>query len=196
MATAVYQAILAEVAVIIQGLGLTFKTPSGSTIIPLVEVLKEPKVQEYLESQGQPGQSGSQQLPVISISPSVEGQPQEAANFNLNIFVTYPVDVTISAGGNRDFAANLGTWLLWREQIRNQFCGTILTNVPPVYNTNADPDPAIDRESLQDNYDMGTLTIRFDTFESRVQLTPVVVPTVPGLQQFGGAMKVRASSGF
>ena len=168
-ASSVYLAILNQVGAIIQSLGLSFTPPGGGTIIPLVEVLKEPKVQEYLETQGIPGEAGSQKLPVISVSPQEEPQPAEPASTFQFVFLIYPVDVSISAGGNRDFASNLDVWLNWREQIRAQFMGTVLPGVAQVYDTDTDSDPAIDRETLQENLDRGTLTIRFKTLETRVQ---------------------------
>jgi hypothetical protein len=168
--SSVYLSCLNAVSLIIQNLGLSF-TPDqgGPTIIPAIVVLKEPTVQEYLQTLGEPGEIGSAELPVIVVSPQAEKQPTEAASTYPFVFVTYPVDITISAGGNRDFQSNLDTWLNWRETIRGQFTGTVLPGVSVVYDTEADPEEAIDREMLQQNLDQSALTIRFYTLESRAQ---------------------------
>ncbi len=173
--TSVYLSCLNAVALIIENLGLSF-TPDtgGSTIIPQIEVLKEPKVQEGLETQGEPGDGP--QLPVITVSPAPERQPTEAAGTEPYVFVVYPVDITIAAGGNRDFASNLDTWLNWRQTIRGQFTGTVLPGVSQIYDTETDPEEAIDRDELQNNLDQSTLTVRFSSFESRA-VAPVSTTT-------------------
>lgn len=167
MLPSVYMNILNAVGLIIENLGLTFTPAGGSPITPGVVVLKEPTVQEYLQTLGEPNEPGSAKLPVIVVSPQAEKQPTEAACHEAFVFVVYPVDITISAGGNRDFASNLDTWLNWREVIRGQFSGTVLPGVVEVYDTEPDPEEAIDRGTLQDNLDQGTLTIRFSTAEAR-----------------------------
>lgn len=166
--SSVYLSCLDAVSLIIQNLGLSF-TPDagGSTIIPQIVVLKEPTVQEYLQSLGQPGEPGSAELPVIVVSPQAEHQPTEPACHEAYVFVVYPVDITISAGGNRDFQSNLDTWLSWRETIRGQFMGTVLPGVSEIYDTDIDPEQAVDREMLQMNLDQSSLTVRFSSFEAR-----------------------------
>jgi hypothetical protein len=166
--SSVYLNCLNAVALVLENLGLSF-TPDGGgpTIIPGIVVLKEPTVQEYLQTLGEPGETGSAELPVIVVSPQAEKQPTEPASVEAYVFVTYPVDITISAGGNRDFQSNLDTWLNWRETIRGQFMGTLLPGVPQVYDTNTDPEEAVDRETLQDNLDQSALTVRFETLEAR-----------------------------
>lgn len=162
MPSSLYMDILNAVAGIVGGLQLTF---AGRN--PTVEVLKEPKVQEFLETLAEPGEAGATPLPVIAVAPTESDQFAEPASTEGYVFTRYPVDVVISAGGNRDFQANLDVWLDWRQQIRLQFQGTTLQGVPAVYNVNTSPDPAIDRETLQENYDRGKLTLWFDCLEVR-----------------------------
>lgn len=175
--SSVYMSVLNAVGLIIENLGLTFTPDSGgATLIPNIEVLKEPKVQEFLETQGIPGEAGSEQLPVITVSPQEERQPTEAACGEAYVFTTYPVDITIAAGGNRDFASNLDTWLSWRETIRGQFTGTVLPGVPSIYDTLIDPEGAVDRAELQENLDQSALTVRFFSIEARA-VAPVSTTT-------------------
>jgi hypothetical protein len=122
-------------------------------------VLKVPKVQESLDTP----------LPVIAVSPAVERQRVEPASGEGLVFVTYPVEIAISAAGNRDFASNLDVWLNWREVIRQQFQGTTLAGVSQVIDVNTDPDPAFERGTTADNYDRSRLTVRFKTIEPRGQ---------------------------
>jgi hypothetical protein len=106
-------------------------------------------------------------LPIIAVSPAAERQRIEPAAAEGLVFVTYPVEITLSAGGNRDLASNLDVWLNWREQIRRLFQGSQLPGVPQVIAINPDADPAFDRQTVADNYDRFRLTIRFRTIEPR-----------------------------
>jgi hypothetical protein len=157
VATSIYDSILEAVASVITGLNLTF-TPSGdgNPVIVAAAVLKVPKVQESLDTP----------LPVIAVSPAVDRQRTEPAAEGL-VFCMYPVEVAISAAGNRDFASNLDIWLNWREQIRQQFQGIILVGVPQALVVRTDPDPAFDRQTAADNYDRSRLTVWVKTIEPR-----------------------------
>jgi hypothetical protein len=158
MQVSVYNSILQAVATVITDLGLTFiPTDGGSSITPTAVVLKQPKVQDSIDTA----------LPVIAVAPAAERQKTEAASVESQVFVTYPVEVAVHAAGNRDLAANLDVWLNWREQIRQQFQGNKLAGVPQVIDVNTDPDPAFDRGAIPDNYDRSRLTIRFKTIEPR-----------------------------
>jgi hypothetical protein len=153
----VYESILDAVASVVSNLELTFSPPTGNAIIVAAVVLKVPKVQETLDTP----------LPVIAVSPAVERQKVEPASGEGLVFVTYPVEIAISAAGNRDFASNLDVWLNWRELIRQQFSGTSLAGVTQVIDINIDPDPAFDRGTTADNYDRSRLTVRVKTIEPR-----------------------------
>lgn len=152
MLSSVYESILDAVATVVNNLTLTFNDQ-----VVIATVLKVPKVQEILDTP----------LPVIAVSPAVERQRTEPAATEGLVFVTYPVEISISAAGNRDFASNLDVWLNWREQIRQQFQGTSLIGVPQVWDVNTDLDPAFDRQTTADNYDRSKLTVRFKTIEPR-----------------------------
>jgi hypothetical protein len=154
----VYESVLNAVAGVINGLALTFTPPPpGQPVTARAAVLKEPKVQESLDAP----------LPVIAVAPAVERQRAEPAATEGLVFVTYPVEIAVSAAGNRDLASNLDVWLNWREQIRRQFQGTTLAGVPRVVDVSTDPDPAFDRQAVADNYDRSRLTVRVKTIEPR-----------------------------
>ena len=153
----VYYSILEAVGTVITNLNLNFTPPGGVIINPSVTVLKEPKFQRQIDSP----------MPVIMVAPSIERQVIEQASAEGYVFVTYPVEVAISAAGNRDFVTNIDIWLNWRQQIRSQFCATLLPGVSQVFLSDADPDPAWDRELIQSNYDRSSLTLRFKTIEPR-----------------------------
>jgi hypothetical protein len=155
--SSVYENILQAAAAVVSNLELTFTPANGDAVIVAAAVLKMPKVQESLDTP----------LPVIAVSPAVERQRTEPAATEGLVFVTYPVEIAISAAGNRDFASNLDVWLNWREQIRQQFQGRTLAGVPQVIDVNTDPDPAFDRGTVPDNYDRSKLTVRFKTIEPR-----------------------------
>lgn len=155
--SSVCQSILSAVAQVIDNLSLTYNPPTGDPVTVTAAVLKVPKVQETLDSP----------LPVIAVSPAVEHARVEPASGEGLVFVTYPIEIAISAAGNRDFATNLDVWLNWREQIRQQFQGTKLAGVSQVVDVNTDPDPAFDRQSAVDNYDRSRLTVRVKTIEPR-----------------------------
>lgn len=157
MPLSVYESILDAAAEVINGIGLAFAPPAGGdSVVPRAEVLKESKVDEV-----------DSPLPVIQVAPAAERQRVEPASGEGLVFVTYPVEVSVSAAGNRDFAANLGVWLNWREQIRLKFQGVGLVGVPEVWDVNTDPDPAFSRQASADNYDRSKLTVRFKTIEPR-----------------------------
>jgi hypothetical protein len=156
-AISVFDSILNAVANVISDLGLSFTPVDGEPVIVTAVVLKQPKVQESLDPP----------LPVIAVSPAVERERIEPAASEGLVFVVYPVEIAISAAGNRDFAANLDVWLNWREQIRRLFQGTTLTGVPQCLDVNTDPDPAFDRTTVSNNYDRSKLTVRIKTIEPR-----------------------------
>jgi hypothetical protein len=155
--SSVCQSILSAVAQAIDNLSLTYNPPSGDLVTVTATVLKVPKVQEALDSP----------LPVIAVSPAEEHVRVEPASGEGLVFVTYPVEVAISAAGNRDFASDLDVWLNWRDQIRQLFQGTRLVGVSQVIDVNTDPDPAFDRQTAVDNYDRSRLTVRVKTIEPR-----------------------------
>jgi hypothetical protein len=154
--SSVYDSILVAVAGVVNGLGLSFTNAGGQSVTVAAAVLKSPKVEEV-----------DSPLPVIQVAPAAERQRTEPAATEGLVFVTYPVEVSLSAAGNRDFAKNLDVWLNWREQIRLKFQGTTLAGVPQVIDTNTDPDPAFDRQTVTENFDRSKLTVRFRTIEPR-----------------------------
>jgi hypothetical protein len=155
--SSVCESILGAVAQAIDNLSLTYNPPAGDPVAVTAAVLKVPKVQEGLDAP----------LPVIAVSPAAERQRVEPASGEGLVFVTYPVEVAISAAGNRDFASDLDVWLNWREQIQQLFQGTSLAGVARVVDVSTDPDPAFDRQSAVDNYDRSRLTVRVKTIEPR-----------------------------
>lgn len=148
MAASVFNAVADATVQAVSSLGLQF----GAASLPVLK-RKLPKIGETLES-----------LPCLIVCPST---PEKAKYLCFGkVKVQYAFQIVMVAAGNRDFAANLGTYLDWREQVRRllQKKGA-LTGVAEVFDQDAIPEVVIDRNAVNSNYDYSALGLIVTTAE-------------------------------
>jgi hypothetical protein len=149
-AQSIYNSILTAVQQAVEGLTLEL----GAATLPVV-IRKLPKVQEPLDT-----------VPCVLVVPAAPEQV-EVANFEGLVYVWYTVGVVVVAANNQDFSSNLDSYLSWREQIRRLFQAPSLPGVSQVWDTEVHPEPVIDPEAVNADYDYSGLTLRFRTVEPR-----------------------------
>ena len=150
MTVAAYTSVLNQVQAVIQNLTLTGLPPQNVLIRML------PKAEEEVDP-----------LPQVAIVPSEKPEIIADAGFENQVDVTYEVQVVIIAANNHDFATNLPTYLLWREQVRRAFQPQKLLGISTIWSVDLDMEPPLDREMLNKQYAYSGMGIKFVNREVR-----------------------------
>lgn len=151
----IYQQILEAFKANIDDLELEF----GDETIPTA-IRKLPTSEETLDT-----------VPEIVICPDETAERIKAASFENLVEVEYRIEVVLVAPGNRDFEANLGQWLTYREEIRRLFNKVPLEGTGPdlgkVFHLVPDLRYVLDRDKLSQNYDYNGMAFVATAIETR-----------------------------
>lgn len=106
--------------------------------------------------------------PVVLITPQ-RSVLNPAAGDNVNDDVVYHVLVTLLDDDNQEstLAANLGTYMLWLQQIRIVFHNKILTGVSTVYGCTVEPAQVVLPAAWAQNLWASALLLKFSSRENR-----------------------------
>jgi hypothetical protein len=152
VASSTYNTVLSKAQAAIAALGLQ---DWNSRNVPVL-LRKLPKNEEDLDS-----------LPIIVVSPSEQPEKIKPIVFGANVWVEYPVEIVIIAGGNQDYSTHLDFYLSWRDSIRRLFQAPTLAGATSVFDTRMEPELVINRALVNQNYDYSAIRVWFISAESR-----------------------------
>lgn len=114
------------------------------------------------------GTAAGHQLPALLVSPEQESMDPKAG-VNQRDDVGYGVRVTIVDRDNQERTreANLGHYLLWRQQIARAFRQQRLSGVAEIYTCIVEPDQVVGSEAWAKNLFASSLVLRFLSREGR-----------------------------
>lgn len=103
-------------------------------------------------------------LPCLIVAPADE-PADEPADTEGGRRRAYAFEVAFVAAGNGDWAAHLDDYMDWQAALMNLFRPPTLAGVPEVWDTEVSPGPVVRRDLVGQNYDFGSVLVRFLTHE-------------------------------